>query len=325
MIQLINGSIFGTKCDLLVVPANNLGGVADSVYEELSGNGLPYLHRSIPVGDIEFVQITNKFANALTIGYAASVDVYKQSSSEDIIQSIAKKIKNYCHEQSLQKVNIPLLGTGTGKLTARSSYSILKNAFEFDTQITMCVYALDKDIYNELLAIEPPAPRNEIKNPRVFISYTGVDSENRNWVKDLACRLRSNGVNARVDMFHLKPGQDLPQWMTNELIMADKVLLICDKYYAQKADNRNGGVGWETMIIQGDMLSKQQQNKYLAILRAPDIDQSLPIYVKSKYALNWAKEDVTEQDYKELLFNLFDCDIEPPIGEIPEFIKQKFA
>ena len=43
MIQLINGSIFGTKCDLLVVPANNLGGVADSVYEELSGNGLPYL------------------------------------------------------------------------------------------------------------------------------------------------------------------------------------------------------------------------------------------------------------------------------------------
>ena len=53
MIQLINGSIFGTKCDLLVVPANNLGGVADSVYEELSGNGLPYLHRSIPVGDIE--------------------------------------------------------------------------------------------------------------------------------------------------------------------------------------------------------------------------------------------------------------------------------
>jgi len=93
MIQLINGSIFGTKCDLLVVPANNLGGVADSVYEELSGNGLPYLHRSIPVGDIEFVQITNKFANALTIGYAASVDINKKSSSEDIIRSIAKKLK----------------------------------------------------------------------------------------------------------------------------------------------------------------------------------------------------------------------------------------
>lgn len=69
----------------------------------------------------------------------------------------------------------------------------------------------------------------------------------------------------------------MPQWMTNELIMADKVLLICDKYYAEKADNRKGGVGWETMIIQGDMLSKQEQNKYIAILRDKDIDQSLPI------------------------------------------------
>lgn len=37
------------------------------------------------------------------------------------------------------------------------------------------------------------------------------------------------------------------------------------------------------MIIQGDMLSKQEQNKYIAILRDKDIDQSLPIYVKSKY------------------------------------------
>lgn len=325
MIQLMNGSIFGTKCDLLVVPANNLGGVADSVYYELYGNELPYLHEHITVGDVRFIQITNKFSNALTIGYAASVDVYANSSNEGIIQSITSRIKNYCYEQSLQKVNIPLLGTGVGKLAAQVSYSILKKAFEKDTRIMLCIYVLDKDIYDELVAIEPPVPRNEIRNPRVFISYTGVDSNNRNWVKGLACRLRSNGINARVDMFHLKPGQDLPQWMTNELIMADKVLLICDKYYAQKADNRNGGVGWETMIIQGDMLSKQQQNKYLAILRDPDIDQSLPIYVKSKYALNWAKETVTEEDYKELLFNLFDCDIEPPIGEIPEFIKQKFA
>ncbi len=52
--------------------------------------------------------------------------------------------------------------------------------------------------------------------------------------------MRECGVNARLDMFYLKLGQDLPQRMTNELIMADKVLLICDKYYAEKADNRNG-------------------------------------------------------------------------------------
>ena len=141
----------------------------------------------------------------------------------------------------------------------------------------------------------------------------------------MACRLRSCGVNARLDMFHLKPGQDLPQWMTNELIMADKVLLICDKYYAQKADNRKGGVGWETMIIQGDMLSRQDQNKYIAILRDSDIDRSLPIYVKSRYALDWSGNRFTNKEFDELLLNLFDCDIEPPIGEIPDFVKEKLT
>jgi hypothetical protein len=46
---------------------------------------------------------------------------------------------------------------------------------------------------------------------------------------------------------------DLQQWMSNELSMADKVLVVCDEVYKRKADGRLGGVGWETMIIQGDI------------------------------------------------------------------------
>jgi hypothetical protein len=46
---------------------------------------------------------------------------------------------------------------------------------------------------------------------------------------------------------------DLQQWMCNELSMARKVVVVCDESYKQKADGRLGGVGWETMIIQGDI------------------------------------------------------------------------
>ena len=140
-----------------------------------------------------------------------------------------------------------MLGTGAGGLDARKSFDVMKSEFENDDRILLCVYVLAPNIYNELIAENVKVGGN-IKNPRVFISYIGEDIKNREWVKQLACRLRESGVNARIDMFHLKPGQDLPQWMTNELIMADKVLLICDKYYAAKSDNRIGGVGWETMI-----------------------------------------------------------------------------
>lgn len=325
MIQLIKGSIFNSKCDLIIIPCNNIGGVTCSIQMELSTNDLPYLHKHVPAGDVLFTQNTRSFSNASMIGYAASVDTDSSVSSESILQSIMEKIKYCCQEQSLQKVNIPLLGTGAGKLSAKTSYNVMKAAFENDSSVLLCVYAFSEDVYNELTTENISTLNSAFKNPRVFISYTGFDIKNRNWVKDFACKLRKYGVNARLDMFHLKPGQDLPQWMTNELIMADKVLLICDKYYAEKADNRKGGVGWETMIIQGDMLSRQEQNKYIAILRDENIDQSLPIYVKSRYALNWANEEQVDKEFDELLLYLFDCDIEPPIGEIPSFIKEKLT
>ncbi len=325
MIQLFQGSIFNSKCDLIIIPCNNMGGMTSSIQEELATNDLPYLNRPIETGEVAFIQNTGKFANASMIGYAASVDAYTRTSNENTLRNILRSIKQCCYEQSFQKINIPLLGTGAGGLSAKVSYEVMKSEFLDDSSISLCVYAISPYMYNELISEKKTEQNNCIKNPRMFISYTGADLQNRKWVKDFACRLRGCGVNARLDMFHLKPGQDLPQWMTNELIMADKVLLICDKYYAEKADNRKGGVGWETMIIQGDMLSRQEQSKYIAILRDPDIDQSLPIYVKSRYALNWSTGEIADKDFNELLLYLFDCDIEPPIGEIPDFVKEKLA
>lgn len=328
MIELFRGSIFNSKCDLIIIPCNSVGGVKKSVEQQLLLNGLPHLRKNMTAGDVAFVQNTYSFSNASMIGYAASVDINCRVPSEQALHGIMQKIKICCREQSLQKVNVPLLGTGAGGLSAKTSYHAMKAEFENEPGILLCVYAFSDDKYDELAAEAAGkilGPGGEIKNPRVFISYAGHDIKNRNWVKDFACKLRMSGVNARLDMFHLKPGQDLPQWMTNELIMADKVLLICDKCYAEKADNRNGGVGWETMIIQGDMLSRQEQNKYVAILRDADVDKSLPIYVKSRYALNWADGETDDKKFEELLLYLFDCDIEPPLGDIPAFIKEKFS
>lgn len=320
MIKLIKGSIFDSKCDLIIIPCDSLGGVTYSMAKELTVHDLPYYHRDTIPGNVLFFENVGSFSNATAIGYAASVDASNIKSNETILHNIMRKIRNYCREQSLSKVNIPLLGTGAGGLNAKISFKIMESEFKSDPNIILCIYAFSEIVYKELMTNNP---EKQIKNPRVFISYTGTDVKNRAWVKNLAYKLRSSGVNARLDVFHLKPGQDLPQWMTNEIIMADKVLLICDRYYAEKADNRKGGVGWETMIIQGDMLSRQEQDKYVAILRDKDIDQSLPIYVKSRYALNWADDSQIDKEFNDLLLYLFDCDNEPDIGEVPSFIKEK--
>lgn len=325
MIQLKKGSIFDSKCDLIIIPCNDLGGTSVSIHKELTAYNFPNLIKPLSTGNVQFIDSIRSFSNASVIGYAASVNTLAHASNKKTIQQIMQKIKYYCQEHSLHKINVPLLGTGAGGLSAKISYNIMREEFENISNILLCVYAYSEKMYFELTEDNKLTVNDKIKNPRVFISYTGIDAKNRNWVKSFACKLRESGVDARLDMFHLKPGQDLPQWMTNELIMADKVLLICDKFYAEKADNRKGGVGWETMIIQGDMLSRQEQNKYIAILRDKDIDHSLPVYVKSKYALNWSDESQMDKEFNELLLYLFDLDIEPPIGEIPQFIKEKFS
>ena len=126
-------------------------------------------------------------------------------------------------------------------------------------------------------------------------------------------------------MFHLKPGQDLPQWMTKEILLADKVILICDKHYAQKADTKKGGAGWETMIIQGDMLVNLNQTKYFCIVREEKVENGLPIYMNSRYSYVWNTEGKYNEGFNDLLKNLFDCNDPPPLGEAPDFIKEAFA
>lgn len=319
MYELVCGSIFDKKCDIIIVPCNHMKGITRTIKESLDTNGILNLPAVKKPGDIVFGESKGDFTNAIVIGFAASVDGFTGKSKVEYLHNICKEINNYCKLNSLSIINMPLLGTGAGGLSIQDSFETLKSYFESEAGINLRIFAFSKEIY---LQLNKSVNKKKIliRNPRVFISYTGENPENRKWVKNFVCKLRENGVNARVDMYHLKPGHDLPQWMTNELIMADKVLLICDKFYAKKADSRNGGVGWETMIIQGDMMIHTQSNKYICIIREENFDDGIPLYAKTKFSLQWTSSEILEDDFRELLYYLFDIDIEPELGEIPKDI-----
>jgi hypothetical protein len=130
--------------------------------------------------------------------------------------------------------------------------------------------------------------------PRVLISYTGSSTENQQWVDELFRYLRANGVNARLDTYFLRPGMDTVQWMCNELDLADRVILVCDEQYAARADRRHGGVGWETMIVQGDMYADMYRDrpedtppKYIPVVRSVVREAGLPAYLRTKLVLHF--------------------------------------
>ena len=85
-------------------------------------------------------------------------------------------------------------------------------------------------------------------NKKVFISYSWAVQER---VVELAERLIANGIDVVLDVYDLKEGQDkyafMEQSVNDDTI--DRVLIICDKTYAEKEKNREGGVGDETVII----------------------------------------------------------------------------
>jgi hypothetical protein len=85
---------------------------------------------------------------------------------------------------------------------------------------------------------------------KIFISYSWTTPAHEEWVINLAQRLVSDGIEVVLDKWDLKPGHDkfafMEQMVHSEDV--DKVLIILDNKYAQKANDRSGGVGTETVI-----------------------------------------------------------------------------
>lgn len=322
MISAQLGDVFEKKCDLLVLPCDSAGGVSSFVMGALDRRRLPSRVGLIPFGGVHFRNV--HYENAMVIGYASTVDYETVTSDITAIRRICDQLQKFCADNKILTVNLPLLGAGSGGIAAADSYLAMKRALQGDPDTLYRVYCFSEESYSEVRAVAQVGLQQSIARPRVFISYTGVDPLNAKLAKDLALGLRANGINARLDAYHLRPGFDLPQWMTNEVIQADRVILLCDAHYMKKADVRMGGVGWETMIIQGDMLSQgDNKQKYVAISLEDVVENALPIYVRSKFCLSWGRSGISDEKLRELTLLLFDCDDEPCLGPVPDYILQR--
>lgn len=71
--------------------------------------------------------------------------------------------------------------------------------------------------------------------PKAFVSYSHDSQDHKKWVLDFATRLHNNGIDASLDQWDLKAGDDLPHFMERGLAGADRVLMICTDNYVTKA------------------------------------------------------------------------------------------
>ena len=154
--------------------------------------------------------------------------------------------------------------------------------------------------------------------PKVFISYSHDSQEHKKWILDFAIRLRQTGVDAIIDQWELKPGDDLPAFMEKNLSNADYILMICTDNYIEKANSGAGGVGYEKMIITSELLSRIDSNKVIPIIRQHG-SHLVPTFLKTKLYIDFSNADDFEFNFDELIRTLHNSPLfeKPDIGNNP--------
>lgn len=155
--------------------------------------------------------------------------------------------------------------------------------------------------------------------PRVFISYSHDSAEHKSWVLDFATTLRNRGIDAVLDQWELRPGDDLPHFMETEIVKCDFIIIVCSEDYVSKANLGEGGVGYEKMIVTASLLSQIDSNKIIPILRQSS-SVLLPTFLKTKLYINFSNDSEVEYSLDELIRVLLDA----PLYEKPEIGKSPF-
>ncbi|EME8275092.1 TIR domain-containing protein, partial [Enterococcus faecium] len=165
------------------------------------------------------------------------------------------------------------------------------------------------------------------KNKKVFISYSWSSDEHKEKVVRLAEELMHLGIDVILDEWDLNPGQDKYEFMEQIVTDSslDKVLIITDRVYAEKADKRQGGVGTETQIITPSLYEDLGENKFIPIIFEKDKDTGkafLPTYAKSRIYIDLSSDQVYQQGIEQLVRDIYEkpARIKPKLGKAPSYI-----
>jgi len=319
-VKLRLGDLFDGPADLIVLPCSTAGTITGFVARSLVRYSIPHPREGMKLGEVEIMPFEGGEDIAQYVAFAASVR--GMTSSPQAIEEIGAALGAFTLKQSsVRSVSAPLLGAGAGGIQSEKVVAALKGGFSTsaDPGAILIVHVLHKEVFDRLRGNRQAIEGKSQQGVRVFISHTSKSEDEVEWVKQLALFLIDHGVHARLDKFHVRRGMDLPQWMCNELALANKVIVICDEAYKRKADGRLGGVGWETMIIQGDLANlPPDSTKYQVVVRGEDLTLGLPLYLKTRYAFHAPGCDASQSFRNELLREILDLPLDERI-EAKEF------
>lgn len=165
----------------------------------------------------------------------------------------------------------------------------------------------------------------DIEHPVVFLSYARTSQEHIEKITNFASMLRKDGIDARIDEWDLKVGYDLYFFMENNIKReADKILLILNKEFVEKANERKAGVGTETQLISKEVYDDVKQERIIPIVWECDEkgEPYMPDFLETRLYIDLSSNEKFGENYETLLRTLYNKPKNPKeeLGEMPEWL-----
>ncbi len=149
--------------------------------------------------------------------------------------------------------------------------------------------------------------------------YLMLDSEeHKNWILKLAFDLRRHGIDAILDQWDARLGNDLSFFMEQGLTTSHFVLCVCSDKYIEKANGGIGGAGYEKRILAAEMMDSNNKRFVIPVIKGNSQVRKLPTFLSGLKYVDFDNGQYYD-NYQELLERIYDEDIKkkPPLGSNP--------
>jgi hypothetical protein len=163
---------------------------------------------------------------------------------------------------------------------------------------------------------------------RVFISYARepTDPAHDEAVRQLWLYLRTNGVDARIDLPAEEQPQDWSIWMLREVREARFVLVIASAAYRRRGDgeapaSEGRGVQWEAALIREEVYTDREAatRKFLPVVLPGQSVEGIPTWLGPNTTTHYDLTAFPSGDTERLLRLFTDqpYELDPPLGPPP--------
>ena len=140
-------------------------------------------------------------------------------------------------------------------------------------------------------------------HPKVFISYSHIDDTYEQKMLEFANRLRSDGIDANIDLYNPTPSEGWPRWMENQINNADFIIVVCGESYWKKCYEVSGkGVIWEVNMVYQKLYDEHcDTTRFIPVIWDRGDDQYILTPIKPYTHYNIGTEDGYEGLWRHIL------------------------